>query len=125
MKDFMFLTKEFDNFVIFYFNGYLNKSLKESEIRDRMDLIFKKGCNRFIMNFGDTNLINSVGVSILMGIVDSIIKNKRRLAFSNLSKTNFEIFDRLEYIILPYRKISFLIVLLLIIIININNEDFT
>ena len=93
MKDFMFLTKEFDNFVIFYFNGYLNKSLKESEIRDRMDLIFKKGCNRFIMNFGDTNLINSVGVSILMGIVDSIIKNKRRLAFSNLSKTNFEIFE--------------------------------
>ncbi len=93
MKDFTFFTKEFDNFVIFYFDGYLNNRVKETELEDRLDSLFKKGYTRFIMNFDRTKLINSVGISILIGMVDRIIKSKGRIAFSNLSKANLEIFE--------------------------------
>jgi anti-anti-sigma factor len=93
MKNFSFMIKEFDNFIIFYFDGYLNNRFRELEIEDKLDILLKKGYNKFIMNFYKIKLINSVGISILIGIVDKIIKNKGKLAFSNLSKTTLEIFE--------------------------------
>ena len=63
----------------------------ERECLTRME----RGCRALVINFRDTELVNSIGVSILLGVIDAAERRGARVAFSNVSQHTFKLFELL------------------------------
>ena len=61
----------------------------ERECRRQLD----SGCRGFVINFADTELVNSIGISILLGIIDVAGKNGARVIFSNLNNHTIQLLE--------------------------------
>ena len=55
---------------IIYAGDYLNK-LSGERIERECKRQLELGCRALVINFRDTELVNSIGVSILMGVIDA------------------------------------------------------
>ncbi len=79
---------------IIYASDYLNKlSGERIELECKRQL--ESGCRALVINFRDTELVNSIGVSILMGVIDASEKNKARLIFSDVNDHTGKLFEML------------------------------
>ena len=79
---------------VIYASDYLNKLTGERierECKKRLD----SGCQALVINFSDTELVNSIGVSILLGIIDIAEKNGAQLIFSDVNNQTAELFEML------------------------------
>ena len=79
---------------VIYAGDYLNKLTGEQieyECRRRIE----SGCTDLIVNFSKTELVNSNGISILLGVIDIAEKNGAKVAFSDVNETTVELFDML------------------------------
>jgi anti-anti-sigma factor len=79
---------------VVYAGDYLNKLTGEKierECRRQLD----SGCRALIIDFSDTQLVNSIGVSILLGIIDIAQKCGARVAFSEVNSQTIELFEML------------------------------
>jgi anti-anti-sigma factor len=79
---------------VVYASDYLNKLTGEKierECKRQLDL----GCRALVINFCDTELVNSIGVSILLGIIDIAEKNGAKVVFSDLKKETIQLFELL------------------------------
>ena len=79
---------------VVYASDYLNKLTGEKierECRRQLD----SGCRALIIDFSDTELVNSIGVSILMGVIDVAQKNGAEIIFSDVNNQTFALFDML------------------------------
>jgi anti-anti-sigma factor len=79
---------------IIYASDYLNKltgERVERECRRQLD----EGCRALVINFRDTELVNSIGVSILMGVIDAADQSSARLIFSDVNSHNGNLFEML------------------------------
>lgn len=79
---------------VIYASDYLNKLAGETierECKKQLD----SGCRALVINFSDTELVNSIGVSILLGIIDIAEKNGARVIFSDLNRQTTELFEML------------------------------
>ena len=79
---------------IIYAGDYLNKlrgERIERECRRQLEL----GSTTLIINFRDTELINSIGVSILMGVIDAAERGNARLIFSDVNSHTADLFEML------------------------------
>lgn len=74
--------------------NYLNKFTGE-QIERECRLKLKEGCDELVLNFSQTELVNSVGVSILLGIIDSASVTGARVVFSDVRQDTVELFDML------------------------------
>lgn len=82
-----------DKAVIFA-GDYLNKLTGEQieyECRRRIE----GGCKELIVNFSQTELVNSIGISILLGVIDIASKNGAKVAFSDVREDTVELFEML------------------------------
>lgn len=77
---------------VIYPGPYLNQ-LKGEEIERRCRDLLDRGVNRLVINFDRTELINSIGISILLGIIDAVESARGTLMLSNMSQTAIELFD--------------------------------
>lgn len=85
------ITKDFS--VIFadeYLNG-LNAESLEEECRSMLG----NGVKKIILNFKKTELINSIGISIIISIIEKVKEAKAQICFCNLSKIHSDTFDML------------------------------
>jgi len=48
-----------------------------------------------VIDFSDTQLVNSIGISILLGIIDIAEKNSALVVFSDVNNQTIELFDML------------------------------
>ncbi len=84
-----------DNKTAVVFAGdYLNKLTGEKverECKQRLD----EGCTELIVNFSRTEIVNSIGVSILLGVIDSAANAGARVVFSDVNEDTVELFDML------------------------------
>jgi anti-anti-sigma factor len=71
--------------------GYLSRTAGEQLEREIIRLL-GEGVSCFVVNLHDTDLINSVGVSILIGVIERVRERGGQLAFSDLTPVNEEIF---------------------------------
>jgi anti-anti-sigma factor len=79
---------------IIYASDYLNKlSGEKIELECRRQL--ESGRRALIINFRDTELVNSIGVSILVGLIDAVEQNTARLIFSDVNNHTAELFQML------------------------------
>ena len=71
--------------------GYLNSMLGEEVekvVRARLD----DGGRRILLNFHGTRLVNSIGISFVIGIVEKVMEQEGRMAFCEVSRINRELF---------------------------------
>lgn len=79
---------------IVYASDYLNKLTGEKIEREcRRQL--NHGCRALVIDFSDTQLVNSIGISILLGIIDVAEKTGARVVFSEVNTQTVELFEML------------------------------
>ncbi|HYE66791.1 MAG TPA: STAS domain-containing protein [Pyrinomonadaceae bacterium] len=79
---------------VVYAGDYLNKlsgERIERECRRQLD----SGCRALVINFRDTELVNSIGVSILLGVIDAAENAGAQLVFSDLNLQTIQLFEML------------------------------
>lgn len=73
---------------------YLNKLTGEMiELECRK--LLTDGCREIIVDFSRTEIVNSIGVSILLGLIDSAHGSGARVVFSDLNQSTIELFEML------------------------------
>jgi anti-anti-sigma factor len=79
---------------VVYASDYLNKLTGEKIEREcRRQLA--SGCQALVIDFSDTKLVNSIGISILLGIIDLAEKNGAQVVFSDVNNQTIALFDML------------------------------
>ena len=87
------LTHQIDGQVlIIRTNGYLN-DLGAEQVDEVCSEQLENGINRIIINLEQSPLINSIGISILIGVIEAIEEDEGFLAFTNLTPTNRKTFE--------------------------------
>ncbi|HVG34985.1 MAG TPA: STAS domain-containing protein [Pyrinomonadaceae bacterium] len=79
---------------VVYATDYLNK-LSGERIERECRLRLEEGCRALVINFRDTELVNSIGVSILLGVIDAAEGVGAQLVFSDVNKQTVELFEML------------------------------
>jgi anti-anti-sigma factor len=79
---------------IIYASDYLNK-LTGERIERECKRQLEAGCHTVVINFRDTELVNSIGVSILIGVIDVVEQTKARLIFSDVNTQTASLFELL------------------------------
>jgi len=79
---------------IIYASDYLNK-LSGERIERECKRQLESGSRALVINFRDTELVNSIGVSILMGVIDAAEQNQARLIFSDVNSHTANLFEML------------------------------
>ena len=80
--------------VVVYASDYLNK-LSGERIERECLLQLEAGARALVINFHDTELVNSIGVSILLGVIDAAENAGAQLVFSDVSNQTIELFEML------------------------------
>lgn len=73
---------------------YLNKISGETierECRKRLEA----GARRLVVNFAETEIVNSIGVSILLGVIDAANDAGAEVIFSDVKEETQELFEML------------------------------
>lgn len=70
-------------------DGYIN-NLGAERIEQECDAMIARGFRKFIINFEKSPIINSMGLSILIGIIEKMLEIKGVLAFTDLTPVNAE-----------------------------------
>jgi anti-anti-sigma factor len=79
---------------VVYASDYLNKlSGERIEVECRRQL--EAGCRALVINFRDTELVNSIGVSILLGVIDAAENVGAQLIFSDVNNQTVQLFEML------------------------------
>ena len=79
---------------VIYASDYLNKLTGESVERECRRKI-SEGAKEIVVNFSRTELVNSIGVSILLGVIDAAQSNGARVVFTDVNESTAELFDML------------------------------
>ena len=79
---------------VIYASDYLNK-LSGERIERECRRQLKHGCRALVIDFSDTKLVNSIGISILLGIIDVAEKSGARIVFSEVNNPTVELFEML------------------------------
>ena len=73
---------------------YLNKLSGETierECKKRLEA----GAKRLVVNFSETEIVNSIGVSILLGVIDAAQNAGAEVVFSDVKEETIELFEML------------------------------
>jgi stage II sporulation protein AA (anti-sigma F factor antagonist) len=79
---------------VVYASDYLNKLTGERiehECKKQLD----SGARALVIDFSDTELVNSIGISILLGIIDIAEKSGALVVFSDVNDKIVQLFDML------------------------------
>jgi anti-anti-sigma factor len=79
---------------VVYAGDYVNKMSGQRIERECLARI-ERGCRALVISFRDTELVNSIGVSILLGVIDAAEQHGARVAFSNVSVHTLSLFELL------------------------------
>ncbi|HSP63661.1 MAG TPA: STAS domain-containing protein [Pyrinomonadaceae bacterium] len=79
---------------IIYASDYLNK-LSGERIERECKRQLESGRRALVINFRDTELVNSIGVSILMGVIDAAEQSHAQVIFSDVNNHNAHLFEML------------------------------
>jgi anti-anti-sigma factor len=79
---------------VVFAGDYLNKlsgERVERVCRERL----QEGCRALVVDFKETSMVNSIGVSILLGVIDAAERAAARLVFAGVSGQAAQLFDLL------------------------------
>jgi len=79
---------------VVYAGDYLNKLTGEKierECKKQLD----SGARALVIDFSDTELVNSIGISILLGIIDIAERSGALVVFSDVNSETIQLFEML------------------------------
>ena len=79
---------------VVYADDYLNKLSGESVERECRQKI-AEGARELIVDFSRTEIVNSIGVSILLGVIDAAKSNGATVMFADVNEGTAELFEML------------------------------
>lgn len=79
---------------VIYAGDYLNK-LSGERIERECRRQLQAGCRALIINFRETELVNSIGVSILLSVIDAVSNTGAQLIFSDVNHQTVQLFEML------------------------------
>jgi anti-anti-sigma regulatory factor len=79
---------------VVYAGDYVNKLSGQRIERECLNML-DAGCRTLVISFRDTELVNSIGVSILLGVIDVAEQRGTRVVFTSISRHNIKLFDLL------------------------------
>jgi len=79
---------------IVFASDYLNKNTAEKIEREcRVQLA--SGCKTLVLNFRNTEIVNSVGISVLLSVIDAAASSSAKVVFSEVNEHTNELFELL------------------------------
>ena len=75
-----------DGLAVIYTDGYINNQGGEEIARVSYELI-DKGHKNLLLNLAGTKIVNSIGISILIEIIEKMLEIDGKLAFCSLTPT--------------------------------------
>ncbi|MCG8460882.1 MAG: STAS domain-containing protein [Holophagales bacterium] len=75
-----------EGLAVIYTDGYINNQGGEEIAKVAYDLI-DKGRDKLLLNLAGTKIVNSIGISILIEIIEKMIDIEGKLAFCSLTPT--------------------------------------
>jgi len=88
------VVRDEDGTAVVLAGDYLNKITGERVERECRRCI-DSGCKQLVVDFSDTEIVNSIGVSILLGVIDTASSAGAKIVFSHLNANTAELFDLL------------------------------
>lgn len=79
---------------VIYAGDYLNK-LTGEQIEFECKRSLEAGCKELVVNFSRTEIVNSIGISILLGVIDTASNNGAKVVFSEVNENTIELFEML------------------------------
>jgi anti-anti-sigma factor len=79
---------------VIYPKGYLNNLSGESLVKE-CGAFIGKGVTKIVVNFSETDLINSIGISMILQIIEDIRSIKGTICCTNMSKFLRDTFEML------------------------------
>lgn len=79
---------------VIFAGDYLNK-LSGEQIEFECRRRIEAGCKELEVNFSKTALVNSIGISILLGVIDIASNNGAKVVFADMSEDTAELFEML------------------------------
>ena len=83
-----------EDLAVVYAGDYLNK-LSGERIERECRRQLEQGRRALVINFKETELVNSIGVSILLGVIDAAESMGAQLIFSDLNNQTIQLFEML------------------------------
>src|SRR5262245_40046684 len=74
--------------------GYLN-ALTGDQIDKVCDTLLQRGISYYIVNFAQVETINTIGISILVGLIEKVLTRHGLVYFTELGGTTRDIFEAL------------------------------
>src|SRR6266403_3164003 len=87
-------SRNLGELAVVYAGDYLNK-LSGERIERECRKQLESGCRALVINFKDTELVNSIDVSILLGVIDAAGNVGAKLAFSDVSNHTDQLVEML------------------------------
>jgi anti-anti-sigma factor len=87
-------SRSIGDLAVIYAGDYLNK-LSGERIERECRRQLEAGCRALIINFRETELVNSIGISILLGVIDAVESTGARLIFSDVNNQTVQLFEML------------------------------
>ncbi len=94
MKKLHLESKEIDGRAVVFLHGYLNESGGERLERE-FDALLGRGVRTVQLDFAGTSMVNSIGVSFLLDIIEGADRLEIALEFSRVPEHILEVFDLL------------------------------
>jgi anti-anti-sigma factor len=85
-------AKLVDGTAVIYPGPYLNR-LRGQRIERRCREMLERGIRNLVINFEETELINSIGISLLLEVIEAVDESNGKVVMANLSPSNRELFD--------------------------------
>jgi anti-anti-sigma factor len=79
---------------VIYASDYLNKQSGE-RIERECKRQLESGCQALVIDFRGTELVNSIGISILLGVIDEAEKSGAQVIFSDVNSQTVQLFEML------------------------------
>ena len=79
---------------VVYAGDYVNK-LSGQRIERECMLRLEAGCRALVINFRGTELVNSIGVSILLGVIEAAERRGAPVVFASVSRHTVKLFELL------------------------------
>jgi anti-anti-sigma regulatory factor len=85
-------TERSGDIAVIYASDYLNK-LSGERIERECRAALEAGCRALVVDFKNTGLVNSIGVSIMLGVIDAAERARAPLVFSNVNDQAAQLFE--------------------------------
>jgi anti-anti-sigma factor len=79
---------------VIYADDYLNRLSGERVERAARERL-REGCRALVLDFQETSMVNSIGVSILLGVIDAAERAGAQLVFAGASGQAAQLFELL------------------------------